>query len=50
MKDVLMWATTIILTGESSILRETKANVGLRVRLFELNNIAWTNLRNMQKH
>ncbi|MED4130743.1 DUF927 domain-containing protein [Shouchella miscanthi] len=42
MKDVLMWATTIILTGESSILRETKANVGLRVRLFELNNIAWT--------
>jgi hypothetical protein len=36
------WETTIISTGESSILSQSNKNTGLKVRLFEFGNIKWT--------
>lgn len=41
-REIPTWATLVLMTGEGSLLNETKAHVGLQVRLFELNNIAWT--------
>lgn len=36
------WATTIITTGEGSLLDQINQNEGIRVRLFEFKNIQWT--------
>ncbi|AWI03112.1 DUF927 domain-containing protein [Clostridium drakei] len=36
------WNTTIISTGEHSIFSKSKANTGMRMRLFEFGNISWT--------
>jgi Superfamily II helicase and inactivated derivatives len=42
MKDSENWATTIITTGEKSLLAEAKQNVGLSVRAFVFDNVKWT--------
>ena len=36
------WATTVISTGEQSMLEKTNKNIGLMVRLLEFSNIQWT--------
>lgn len=36
------WATTILSTGEQSILERTNKNVGLSIRAIEFSNIQWT--------
>jgi len=36
------WATTIITTGEGSLLDQTNQNEGIRARIFELKNLQWT--------
>lgn len=36
------WATTVLMTGEHSLLQQTNHNLGLYVRLFECNIDAWT--------
>jgi putative DNA primase/helicase len=41
-KEINTWSTTVISTGEHSIISSLNANEGLRVRLFEFMNIQWT--------
>lgn len=36
------WATTIISTGEQSILERTSENVGLTIRVAEFSSVTWT--------
>lgn len=36
------WATTVLMTGEHSLLQQTNQNLGLYVRLFECNIDTWT--------
>ncbi|ODV53740.1 DUF927 domain-containing protein [Lysinibacillus fusiformis] len=36
------WGTTIITTGESSIIGQTNQNEGIRARVFEFEGIQWT--------
>lgn len=40
------WATTIITTGESSLVDKINQNEGIRARLFELRNLQWTKSAN----
>ncbi|OXS60818.1 uncharacterized protein (DUF927 family) [Bacillus sp. V-88] len=53
LKDSQSWSTTIISTGESSILAKSNKNEGLRVRLFEFSLDKWTkdgkNAENLKK-
>ncbi len=42
LRETNTWATTIISTGEHSIIDKAKANEGLRMRLFEFMNTEWT--------
>ncbi|PEV01271.1 hypothetical protein CN417_30915 [Bacillus thuringiensis] len=37
------WATTIITTGEGSLIDQVNQNEGIRARVFEFQNIQWTN-------
>ncbi|PFA56101.1 DUF927 domain-containing protein [Bacillus sp. AFS015896] len=37
------WATTIITTGEGSLIDQVNQNEGMRARVFEFQNIQWTN-------
>ncbi|MFP3412950.1 DUF927 domain-containing protein [Bacillus sp. SIMBA_074] len=37
------WATTIITTGEGSLIDQINQNEGIRARVFEFQNIQWTN-------
>ncbi|WP_419393175.1 DUF927 domain-containing protein [Cytobacillus praedii] len=37
------WGTTIITTGEGSLIEQGNQNEGIRVRVFEFQNIQWTN-------
>ncbi|MCM3068295.1 DUF927 domain-containing protein [Priestia flexa] len=36
------WSTTIITTGEGSLIDQVNQNEGIRVRVFEFQNIQWT--------
>lgn len=36
------WSTTVISTGEQSMLEKTNKNIGLMVRLIEFSNVQWT--------
>jgi uncharacterized protein (DUF927 family) len=53
LKETQTWNTTIVSTGESSILSKANNNEGLRVRLFEFSINAWTknaeNAENLKK-
>lgn len=40
------WATTIITTGEGSLLDQINQNEGIRARVFELKNLQWTKSAN----
>lgn len=42
LKEAQSWGTTVISTGESSILAKANNNEGLRVRLFEFSLEKWT--------
>lgn len=42
-RDRATWATTIITTGEGSLLDQVNQNEGIRARVFEFQNIQWTN-------
>ncbi|WMT20054.1 DUF927 domain-containing protein [Parageobacillus toebii] len=42
LKQVGTWCTTVISTGENSIIHKLNQNEGLRVRLFEFSGINWT--------
>ncbi|WBX81514.1 DUF927 domain-containing protein [Virgibacillus salarius] len=42
LKNSKTWSTTILSTGESSILKKANNNEGLRVRLFEFSIDKWT--------
>ncbi|TAA72450.1 DUF927 domain-containing protein [Planococcus salinarum] len=37
------WGTTIITTGEGSLIDQANQNEGIRVRVFEFQNLQWTN-------
>lgn len=41
-REQKLWSTTIISTGEHSILTKSKESTGLRMRLIELGNLEWT--------
>lgn len=41
-KDSGKWLTTILSTGEASLLSKANQNIGLKVRLTELSNVNWT--------
>ncbi|QWH03700.1 DUF927 domain-containing protein [Bacillus mycoides] len=53
LKESQTWSTTIVSTGESSILSRANNNEGLRVRLFEFSIDKWTksaeNAENLKK-
>ncbi|MDZ4476835.1 DUF927 domain-containing protein [Bacillus cereus] len=53
MKETQSWSTTIVSTGESSIISRANNNEGLRVRLFEFTIDKWTksakNAENLKK-
>ncbi|WP_282062658.1 DUF927 domain-containing protein [Bacillus pumilus] len=53
MKKSGTWCTTIITTGEQSIINRAEKNAGLRVRLFEFEGINWfkdaTHAENVKK-
>ncbi|MEC0969633.1 DUF927 domain-containing protein [Bacillus altitudinis] len=53
LKETQTWNTTIVSTGESSILSKANNNEGLRVRLFEFSVDKWTksaeNAENLKK-
>ncbi|QGM31940.1 DUF927 domain-containing protein [Bacillus sp. N3536] len=40
------WATSIITTGEGSVVNQLNQNEGLRARMFEFNNLQWTKSAN----
>lgn len=42
-KERASWATTIITTGEGSLIEQANQNEGIGVRVFEFQNIQWTN-------
>lgn len=42
-RDRASWATTIITTGEGSLINQVNQNEGIRARVFEFQNIQWTN-------
>lgn len=42
LKILSTWATTVLFTGESSILDQANSNVGLRVRMFDFHHVQWT--------
>lgn len=42
LKERGTWSTTIFSTGEASLLKQAKRNAGLRMRLLEFGNVAWT--------
>lgn len=42
MRDRNEWATSIITTGEGSLIDSINQNEGIRARLFEFRNIQWT--------
>ena len=42
LKDKASWFTTILSTGERSLLKSANANNGLKVRVIEFNDFVWT--------
>lgn len=42
-RDRATWATSIITTGEGSLIDQVNQNEGIRARVFEFQNIQWTN-------
>lgn len=41
-RERLSWGTTIITTGEGSLLSQVNQNEGIRARIFEFKNLQWT--------